>query len=830
MDENGMMDHLAEEFQIGGHEIILVRAGAEYGRDSRDVFHFSPAVYGSYLQLMNTLRTEGLLPDRIVHGWLLDSNNGVPQDWEMFQRSQEKGFYSLMLLTQAASKVIGGSRLDIHVLSTGLCAMEDTTSMDTSKSTILGVINCIDREFFNIRCQSIDVIVPPVGNRWQRAQLAKFITGEIIQGPGPEERSILYRGGEKWRRVYRSFPHLPGQAPALRLKEKGVYLITGGAGNLGMLLCEHLVSHYHARVMLISRRRVLDPEKQEKIRVLQEKGWSVEWMSADIGIEVDLVKVREKIGALYGALDGIFHFAADITENAFFTIDNFQLEGVLQNFVPKVQGLINVRKVFGSEPLDFIMLASSQSAILGGLGNSAYAAANIYLDQSALREGALSPYPVISINWDLWEGTSDSHNSARQEKSSSIEILLRNVMIKPEEGMQVIEMALAAGVPHLVVSTSDFNARIAYTKVPGGRRNKDKAPLNGGHLSANYVAPRNETEAKIAEVWQYALGIDKIGVHDNFFELGGDSLQAVRMLPQLQAVLQKEIPLRDLIMDPTIAGIANIALNGKAKMGVDDSPILLQLKKPGTAEKSRWLVCIPYAGGNAIIYQSLVQSLPDNYDVYAVNPPLYDGAESLENGQDIQTFAQRCLKEILAVGEQKLSLYGHCGGSVLTLEIASLLESRGVEVEKVFLGAVLPLTERDLAVLPDPTNLEAFTNEQMYKFLVQLGGIDSALSFENSSEIINGFRLDAINSFQYYQEIDHSGAFKKLKAPIIALIGDADPLMNDYRNRYKQWGKFSQEVFLEVIEGGGHYFIKDRASEVSGIIKRYLKSESVVLS
>lgn len=71
-----------------------------------------------------------------------------------------------------------------------------------------------------------------------------------------------------------------------------------------------------------------------------------------------------------------------------------------------------------------------------------------------------------------------------------------------------------------------------------------------------YVAPRTPTEQILAEVWQEALGVERVGIHDNFFDLGGHSLLATQLATRLAPHFQVEVPLRDLFEQPTIAALA----------------------------------------------------------------------------------------------------------------------------------------------------------------------------------------------------------------------------------------------------------------------------------
>jgi acyl carrier protein len=72
------------------------------------------------------------------------------------------------------------------------------------------------------------------------------------------------------------------------------------------------------------------------------------------------------------------------------------------------------------------------------------------------------------------------------------------------------------------------------------------------------VAPVNELEQAIANVWQRALGIEPVGVEDNFFELGGDSLIAIQVIADLKRELKQEIPVVSLYEGLTIKSLVSL--------------------------------------------------------------------------------------------------------------------------------------------------------------------------------------------------------------------------------------------------------------------------------
>ena len=83
-------------------------------------------------------------------------------------------------------------------------------------------------------------------------------------------------------------------------------------------------------------------------------------------------------------------------------------------------------------------------------------------------------------------------------------------------------------------------------------------PEADGALEQGYVAPRTETEQKIAGVWQEVLKLERVGVQDDFFELGGHSLLATQVLSRLNQLLNIKLPLRKLFEARTVEAMAQL--------------------------------------------------------------------------------------------------------------------------------------------------------------------------------------------------------------------------------------------------------------------------------
>lgn len=88
---------------------------------------------------------------------------------------------------------------------------------------------------------------------------------------------------------------------------------------------------------------------------------------------------------------------------------------------------------------------------------------------------------------------------------------------------------------------------------PNGKIDRKALPEPAGDVIAasGYEAPRNETEEKLAAVWQEVLDRDKIGINDNFFEIGGDSIKALQIVSKLSRADLK-LQVKDLFTNPFI--------------------------------------------------------------------------------------------------------------------------------------------------------------------------------------------------------------------------------------------------------------------------------------
>ncbi len=103
---------------------------------------------------------------------------------------------------------------------------------------------------------------------------------------------------------------------------------------------------------------------------------------------------------------------------------------------------------------------------------------------------------------------------------------------------------------------------------------------------SGYVAPRNDVEKRITEIWQLILDVPKIGIHDTFFSLGGHSLMATRVVARMRKELQVEVPLRLLFEHPSVATLAE-ALQSRLSQRPGPGPACPACPAPALAATGR---------------------------------------------------------------------------------------------------------------------------------------------------------------------------------------------------------------------------------------------------
>ena len=137
--------------------------------------------------------------------------------------------------------------------------------------------------------------------------------------------------------------------------------------------------------------------------------------------------------------------------------------------------------------------------------------------------------------------------------------------------------------------------------------------------SAGYVAPRNEEESLVAEIWERLLGISPIGVKDNFFELGGHSMLAVRMMAAIERRTGRRLPLAVLFQQATVEHLARLLREPET---CPPESSLVPLSREGTG---RPFFAVHPAGGTVFCYKLLADLVEPRRPFFGLQAVGIDG-------------------------------------------------------------------------------------------------------------------------------------------------------------------------------------------------------------
>ncbi|MFF0370069.1 SDR family NAD(P)-dependent oxidoreductase [Micromonospora sp. NPDC005087] len=396
-------DALVAGLRAAGADPVPVRPGDAFAAADGG-YRLRPGVRADHDALVAALTADAAPPIRLVHAFTLDAaptGTDIAATWA----AQDLGFFSALHLVQAlAGAGLTGEEhgLALDLLTAGIGDVRGDDLRRPEHATLAGLARVLPAELPGLAVRLIDA--DPTDDD------AGPLVAELRR---PREPEVALRGGRRWvADVEQVTIDAEGEPGALR--DGGRYVITGGLGGIGITLAEDFATRARAKLVLLARSGLPERERWDDhlavrgddragraiaaIRRIEAAGAEVLVLAADVTDPADLRRVRDAATAAYGGVDGIVHAAglpgggmAEVKERA-------EAERVL---APKLAGTLALAQVFGDLPLDFVVLCSSITAVVGGFGQVDYCAANAFLDAHA-RSGAGWRAPVLSQNWGGW--------------------------------------------------------------------------------------------------------------------------------------------------------------------------------------------------------------------------------------------------------------------------------------------------------------------------------------------------------------------------------------------------------------------------------------------
>ena len=370
----------------------------------------------------------------------------------------------------------------------------------------------------------------------------------------------------------------------LVLRDDATYLVTGGLGAIGLEVAGYLAAHGARHVVLTSRRAPSDAVQQRIDAIHEQSGCEVRVVTADVANPHDVARVLSTVRAELPPLAGVVHAAGEISTTPLQALDfeSHQAE-VDRVFAGKVWGAWNLSEATADLKLDFFLSTSSIAGVWGAGGQTAYSAANAFLDGLAWRQREQG-VPGISVNFGPWLGAGMADEAARAELDK------RGVRpLSPADalaGMAELMASSGKGASHGVVARIDWASFLPLYQVAGKRsffaqlqrEVPESVPAASGTGSTQLVdqltlAPAQQRRKLVVDYLRDVVAdvtrIDASEIRDEagFFDVGMDSLMAVELRRRLEQSVGKELP-STLAMDyPRLVDVADFLLSDVLSIG-----------------------------------------------------------------------------------------------------------------------------------------------------------------------------------------------------------------------------------------------------------------------
>ncbi len=393
--------------------------------------------------------------------------------------------------------------IPIHVIVWDTAQMSPSETLSPSMNAMLSLIRVTIQESPELKINISDVCYRK--REWRPAEVDNLLYFDR----GSPYRAL--RGSAAFVPMLKC--HIKKTAPLVQYPKGARYMVTGGAGEIGLTLIESIASFNPAEFVIVGRRtrEELSTSVNDRMELLRDVGHKIDYLAVDITDPDDLAKLQGM------KVSGLIHAAG-----AF----DFRLSSEIQDILlttdwkAKVTGIIGLLEIV--EVADFMVFCSSLRAWEGGVGCGSYAAASAFLDGIANWIAEKYSLRSVSLNWDSWVsggmGVAEVGRGASQTR-------VQMAGFDRESGRKLFQEALSFS-PHDQVAciASDFPDDISQLLVP-----KIHDASKSASSQPSSIIASGDSHGIVREIWKHTLGC-VVSDETDFFASGGDSILALQLV------------------------------------------------------------------------------------------------------------------------------------------------------------------------------------------------------------------------------------------------------------------------------------------------------------
>ena len=507
--------------------IFCIRPGENFFADENSLIIINPSKEEDYSRMMSrVIQKSGYITD-VIHLWSevnADCNRDIEEQIEM-------GVNSLLYFTKALVK--SHAEEDINMLYVYL-NKEDTRS--PLNFAVGAFAKSVRLEKPNIKMKSVRIdMTVEENNSYDPAFIADTVLMEFGASSDGETRVSYHKAVRSVTALEEVELKADDSMPIL--KDKGVYIITGGAGGLGIIFTNYIARSVKATIILLGRSE-LDAAKNDAISEIADSTFSeIRYIRCDISQKNEIESVIANIKTEFGRIDGVIHSAGLIQDSFIFKKTTNNMNSV---FRPKIQGLINIDQSLLVEKLDFFVIFSAIASVFGNAGQSDYAYANSFLDEYSRYRADLVAKKMrhgktVSINWPLWD---DGGMKIDKHQEDMLFERLGMTRLNTSKGIKAFEEILACREPQISVVEGVAEKIRNCFAVKGAefRISVNNSAFNSCLLDEDEENIIKMTEAFLKETFAKVVKMtpDKIKVEISFERYGIDSIIIIGINNELE--------------------------------------------------------------------------------------------------------------------------------------------------------------------------------------------------------------------------------------------------------------------------------------------------------
>ncbi|WP_028545526.1 type I polyketide synthase [Paenibacillus taiwanensis] len=558
-DDPDLVDHFHEKLNQRGISSIRVIQGDKYVEHEHDVYFMSFTNKHEVKQLLESVASR-FEKEKCKLVYLSTANRTLLDqlDAKTLLGTVEQQCSGLLYLVQAITELNYTHKMAIKVITNNVHQV-DGAEVSLYQAPIWGFSEVIRLEHTPLWDGIIDSELHMLHHDLDE------IMNEILQG---EDKQVVLRNGHK-RYIPRLIRHSKSLASkeelAIRLDADAAYIITGGTGTIGQVYTAYLIEQGAKNIILLSRSKA-SASLLETVKLWAEKGVQISVEQADVSNEADVIAVVQRLKQNNMQIKGVVHAAGIIEDKMIKDQSWSSFENV---FKTKVGGSYYLHEALKDEPLDFFVMMSSISSVVGNMGQANYAAANYFMNVLADYRRSLA-LPAMSICWGPWEeaGMATSNND-----------ILRNIGNKgiygmsKELGTKMIDRVFQKDVASIVVVDANwelFSQRTGVDEVTAFLTNFITSSNTLG-VQNEYTAVKEDVVAKLqslnkTERAEYLLtllhgaaakiigfnDVSQLSVDSSFIEQGVDSLMIFSLRNEIKALLQLQVDISIFFNYPSL--------------------------------------------------------------------------------------------------------------------------------------------------------------------------------------------------------------------------------------------------------------------------------------